>query len=268
VSAFSRHDLIAGQEKARQEKERKRQERERQEEARRQDLIAAFNRVGQEIHTQETGWCEKAARRVLRAIQFEKDKKLRNRRYGEFVRPWKKRKQTPGIRWANHLATSKLKEKRWGRGKKPSQKVLSKIIARTAEILKGAKLKPRKNFIEQISADCAGQIQREWFPLKGKIGRPFGKRTDSENQRLSLEEIVIAVLPLIEEIANTNVKVVVSNSDLVENIKSPTFCAVVAAIKTERQSVSSESIARTIARVRKRARNLNPVTFEGGNALQ
>jgi hypothetical protein len=215
------------------------------------DLLDALRRIGKDRHSQKVGWAEQARRRISRAIKYQKDKKLRYRRYGEFTRKWRERKQAPGIQWANYLATTKLKKNRWGRGKKPSDKVLSEIAARTVQILIGSKTKSRKNFVEQNAACLAGEIRREWFSSSGKAGRPPGKRSDSDSQRLSLEEVVSVVLPIIEEIAAAKVKPVISASEALADIKSPTFQALVAAVKTEIKFVSTDSIARAVARVRR-----------------
>jgi hypothetical protein len=232
-----------------------------------QDLVAALNRIGKDNHSQEVGWAEKASGRILRAIKFEKDKKLRNQRYGQFTRPWRGRKPAPGIQWAQHLATTKLKKKRWGRGKKPSDKVLSEIAARTAQILIGSKTKSHKNFVEQIAAGLTGEIRREWFSSRGRVGRPPGKRTDSDSQRLSLEEVVSVVLPIIEEIAAAKVKVVISASEAPADIKSPSFQALVAAVKTEIKFVSTDSIARAVARVRRPSASNISIMLAGTNIL-
>jgi hypothetical protein len=188
--------------------------------ARVQELLQALNQLAKEISIQDVGWAEKVQRKINRALQFAKDNKLRNWRYGAFIGPWKKRKPSPDIKWATHLVSLKLKEKRWGRGKKPSDEALCKIKVRAAQILSGSKSKSRKNFIEAEASAIAAELQQEWFSSRGKLGRPRGKHTDSgsDHKRLSLEEIIAVVLPIIEESASTKLKLVVSDSELISEI--------------------------------------------------
>jgi len=243
--------------------------------ARSQELLDALSRIAKQIHTEDDDWAQKGKRRILRALKSAQDRKLGDRRYDEFVRPWKERKESPyrspGIKWATDLMTLKLKKKRWGRGKKPSDKVLSEIETRAAQILSGSKSKSRKNFAEDQAEKLAGEVRREWrrewFP-PSKVGRPAGKRTFSKIQPLSIEEIVSVTMPIIEEMSNTELKVAVSNAESVSEIKSPTFAVLVAVINTQLPGVPIESIARAVARVRSsRTPNELVVRFVGNDNL-
>jgi hypothetical protein len=224
--------------------------------ARAQELLQALNRLAKEINVQEVGWAEKVRRKIKRALQFAKDNELRNRRYDEFISPRKKQRPLPNIKWATHLVSVKLNKKRWGRGKKPSNQALCKIKMRAAHILSGAKAKSRKNFTEDEAARLANETREEWFSSKGELGRPTGKRTDggTDHKWLSVEQIVAVILRTIEESANTKLKVVISDSELIFEIQSPTFAALVAAVRTERPGISLETAARMVARVRSESR--------------
>jgi hypothetical protein len=221
-----------------------------------QELVDTLDRIPKQIHAEDAEWAQKGARRILRALQAAKDKKLRDQHYAEFTRSWKERKQSPiqspGIKWATHLISLKLKKKHWGRGAKPLDKVLSEIETRAAQILSGSRSKSRKNFVEDQAEKLADEVRqewlREWSPPR-KTGRPFGGHA---HKRLSLEEIVSVAIPIIEEMANAKLKVVVSKTESVAEITSPTFAALVAVINTQLPGNNIESIAKAVARVRSR----------------
>jgi hypothetical protein len=153
------------------------------------------------------------------------------------------------------LVEHKIKEKRWrGLLKQHSETVQAKIAKRAAAILSGAKRKARKDYTEGHASEIAAELQKEWFSWKGKTGRPLGKHTDSF---LSLEEMVAVLLPIIEEEANKKLKIPVV-SELISEIQPASFAALVAAIKIERRGTLCESVARSVARVRRKMREPKP----------
>ena len=62
------------------------------------------------------------------------------------------------------------------------------------------------------------------------------------------------MLPIIERFAGTEVKVVVSKSDDLSEIKSPTLIALVASVRTAIPSADVETIGRTVQLVRRKAK--------------
>ena len=218
------------------------------------DLLAALGRLAKERQIEEPGWSEKIERRILRAIQAAKDRKQRNRRYGEYTRPWRKRAQIPTPRLAAHLVECKIKEKPWSTVlREYSEDARAKISTRATKILSGDKPKARKNFIEVPASKIAAELHREWFSSAGKSGRPRGKRTHGDDNWLSLDEIVATVVPIIEETTGTSLKPVAISK---YEIKSSAFAVLVAAVReqhpadADEQIDAEEFINRTLARLR------------------
>ena len=122
--------------------------------------------------------------------------------------------------------------------------------------MSGQKTRSRKNFIEQraerLAGEIRGEIRDEWSFGIEKIGRPKGAH---EVDDLSLEEIAVVVIPIIEELSNLKVRVSIDASSAVEEIRSPIFAVLVAAILKERprwagKDIPMESIATSVVRAR------------------
>jgi hypothetical protein len=234
------------------------------------ELVDALNLIANEIGVKETieidhrlKWAENNKRRILRALQSAKIKKLRRARCGELL-PTTKTRYYPDVEWATHLVNWSLKKHPWARGQKPSDEAVSQIQARAIQILSGvSKAKSRKNFIEAHAVKLVEQVRLEWFTPIGKKGRPEGARAKSGIRikdlhyqvPLSPFEIVCIVMPIIEELAGVKLKVISMSSALAA--RSPTFAALVAAVRTEIPNVEIASVARTVMRVRKHLLSVN-----------
>lgn len=206
-------------------------------------LRAALVRLASQRHIDVPEWAEKNERRIWRALQNAKDKKLRNRRYGEFTQPWRDRAQIPTPRLAAHLVECKTKERQWSAVlRKYSDEARAIISTRATEILGRAKIKARKNFTENYASKIAAELHQDWFSAAGKSGRPIGKRTHGDDDWLSLDEIVATVAPIIEEIADTKIS----------GMKSTPFPALVSAVRMNKghSARTEEFIARTLSRLK------------------
>ena len=222
----------------------------------------------------------KAKREILRAIEHKKSDKLRNWSYEtRTIRPWRRMAQVPPVNWATMLVRLKQNEQAAGRlrGTKRFDREagikkdasgatfdqLSPVESRAVQLLRGAKRKPKKNTIEDRAIRLANAVRTDWFTATKKGGRPAG--TSSQNIKivdlryevpLSIAEVVAIAKPLIEEFAGTTLKASVSDagSETVSEIKSPTFAALVAAVRIVLPDCPPKSILSITAREKRKAR--------------
>jgi hypothetical protein len=168
----------------------------------------------------------------------------------------------------NEQAVGKLRgTKRFDReaGSKNASEVtfeqLSPVERRAVRLLCGAKRKPKKNAIETTAIALANAVRADWFATTRGKGRPKG--TSSQKIKLvdlqykvplSIAEVVAIVKPLIEEFAGTEASVSDAGPEVVSEIKSPTFAALVAAVRIVLPYCPSESILSITAREKRKAR--------------
>jgi hypothetical protein len=213
---------------------------------------------------------EKQKRKILRALTQKASEKLRNYRYhATTISPWEKKEKLrkPSIALATlqvrlkqnkqNLRGAKLKgETAIDEALSATFNDLNPVEKRAVYLLRGAKRKSKKNPIEQKAIKIVDAIIDDWSPAV-KRGRPKGARSQRirlcENRgwrvRLSVDEIIDVVTPLIEEFSKTNVRVSISKTP------SPEFAAVIAAVRIGQPECGDESVARIMARRRKKIRS-------------
>jgi hypothetical protein len=250
--------------------------------ARSSDLASALARLANSHGISDpTKAGEELNRKILRAIERQKSDKLRNWSYEtKTLRPWKRKAQVLPLRWATMLVRLKHREQTVGRlrGAKRFNReaeienascvTLDKLIPvekRAVELLRGDKRKPRKNVIEERAIVLEQAVRADWLDNTQNRGRPKG--ASSHNIKtvgcryevpLSIAEVISLVRPLIENFAGRRIKASVSDAGDVEEIKSPTFAALVAAVRIALPDCPAESILSTMGRENRKMRASKP----------
>lgn len=225
-------------------------------------LLSALQRVGDhsdaEVMTAYT--------QIQLAIERYKTEKQRDFLYQQLTKPHSKKPPKPDKEFAAKIVRLERRtsmKKSWDAALSDAASTtfneLNKVERRAVELLLGDKSKYKKNPIETRANILAQRIRPKWFkPTTNTSGRPKGARsikgTQIDRVPISVEEAIETVLPIIESFAGTAVKVVVSKSDDLSEIKSPTLIGLVASVRTAIPSADVETIGRTVQLVRRKAK--------------
>jgi hypothetical protein len=203
-------------------------------------------------------------RTILRAIQNAKSEKLNAWHYQQFKeKTWIPLR--PTVKWANILVRRAANEHRFlGLSIQPrlnreeiiksstsrTRPKLRPVERRAVQILRGARLKSKKNFLEERARRLANAVNRDWFSAnKRPRGASSCKRIEirghSYHVPLSVAEVIAAVTPSINDLAGT------SNKGCIL-----VWRALLAAVQIALPGASRDSIARIATRVRASGRKL------------
>ena len=130
---------------------------------------------------------------------------------------------------------------------------LRPVERRAVQILRGATLKSKKNFLEERAEELANVVKRDWFSANKCAGRSRGTPSFKGIKigQVSLYDVplsmtaIASVMPLIDDLAG------MSNRAFI-----PVLPALVAAIQIDLPGASRHSIARIATRVRAAGRKL------------
>jgi hypothetical protein len=236
--------------------------------ARDNELLCALAEIAKQRGLDEPLECANDSKRtILRAIERAKSKKLNAWHYQQFKeKTWIPLR--PTVKWANTLVRRAANEHRFlGLSIQPRlnrEEIIKNATSRTrpklrpverraVQILRGARLKSKKNFLEERAEELANAVKRDWFSANKGPGRPRGAssckrieiRDHSYQVPLSVTEVIAAVMPSIEDLAGA------SNERCI-----PVLRALVAAVQIAVPGISRDSIARIATRVRAAKRKL------------
>jgi hypothetical protein len=143
---------------------------------------------------------------------------------------------------------------------------LTPVERRAVEIVRGAQRKAKKNFAEKEAVRLADAVLADWPPPKRSAGRPAGRSIivvdpETMNLKLSVREIIEAVLPIIEELAGPNsssapdsamIAAVVAVVNVAATKAKPKDKKIMAAGTAARKELNAERAADIVRKLRKR----------------
>ena len=243
--------------------------------ARHDELLRALTEIAKQRGLDEpVESANESKRTILRAIQRAKSEKLNTWHYQQFKeKTWIPLR--PTIKWANILVRRAANEHRFlGLSIQPrlnreqiiknstsrTRPKLRPVERRAVQILRGARLKSKKNFLEERAEELANVVKRDWFSANKCAGRSRGTpsfkgikigQVSLYDVPLSMTEAIAAVMPLIDDLAG------MSNRAFI-----PVLPALVAAIQIDLPGASRHSIARIATRVRAAGRKLEKPLVE------
>jgi len=191
-------------------------------------------------------------RKILRAIQRKRSDKLNDWHYRRSANKSRDEASELDIDWASYLVRLKSNTKKGLARDDAIEDAtgttvtdLTAIEKRAVELLRGAKRKAKKNFLENEAEELASAVEKDWFSFHESAGRPQGRNSQkairieglSYYVPLSMSEVIATVFPLIEEAAGT------SDAKLI-------LPAVIAAVRIAVPDASRESISRLARRFR------------------
>jgi hypothetical protein len=227
--------------------------------ARHDELLRALTEIAKQRGLDEpVERANDSKRTILRAIERAKSEKLNAWHYQQFKeKTWIPLR--PTIKWANILVRRAANEHRFlGLSIQPglnreeiiknstskTRPKLRLVERRAVQILRGARLKSKKNFLEERAEELANAVKRDWFsankrPRVASSCKRIEIRGHSYQVPLSVTEVIAAVMPSIEDLAGA------SNERCI-----PVLRALVAAVQIALPGASRDSIARIATRVR------------------
>jgi hypothetical protein len=231
-------------------------------------LLTALDALASHLHISEReNWAAKQQRRITRAIVRKRHEKLTTWHIKNVVVAPTSEKGTVAKATVQAVFFQSELVKARGRFIDPDNLIrrakhvtfdeLRPDERRAAQLLSGAKKKPKKNVIEESAEKLASPIQETVRKSRrGSVGRPDGSVSNKVRIKglqydvpLSAIDICAAVLPIIEEVTKSQIKPAGWNIEAPKDADLA-FEVVVAAVNTEVSNLKRTSIARAIYRLK------------------